>query len=236
MSAIETATLAGSDAHLGSASAEPARLHAQGAESRVWEGEMSGRPCVIKERFSKKYRHPALDLKLTTSRLKQEARGIIKARKLGVLTPVLYHVDVVDAKIHMERVEGHTLKRMLHEKTLAGEELNKVLEQLGKVIARLHDGGVVHGDLTTSNLIVRTLDGALVVIDLGLSQQSTLAEDKAVDLYVLERAFISAHSADGDGLWEVVLASYKASSKWWNPTLNKFAEVRMRGRKRAMVG
>lgn len=45
----------------------------------------------------------------------------MKARKLGVLTPVLYHVDVVDAKIHMERVEGHTLKRMLHEKTLAGE-------------------------------------------------------------------------------------------------------------------
>lgn len=63
----------------------------------------------------------------------QEARGIVKARKLGVLTPVLYQVDVVDAKIAMERVEGRTLKRMLHEKSLAGEGMS-----LAASSSRLH--------------------------------------------------------------------------------------------------
>ena len=37
-----------------------------------------------------------------------------------------------------------------------------------------------------------------VLIDFGLSYNNTLAEDKAVDLYVLERAFTSAHSALGN--------------------------------------
>ncbi len=36
-----------------------------------------------------------------------------------------------------------------------------------------------------------------VIIDFGLSTTSTVAEDKGVDLYVLERAFISAHSKQG---------------------------------------
>lgn len=220
-----------------SPSSDSACLHAQGAESRVWRGRLAGRPCLVKERFSKKYRHPALDAKLTAGRLKQEARGIFKARKLGVLTPVLYHVDLSTSKVFMERIEGQTLKHLLHSKSLAEDELAALLRKLGEVIARMHDGGLIHGDLTTSNLMLRSSsDRALVVIDLGLSQQSTIAEDKAVDLYVLERAFRSAHSADGEGLFEAVLAAYKSKSKWWNPTLNKFGEVRMRGRKRAMVG
>lgn len=220
-----------------SSSMEPSCLHAQGAESKVWRGRIAGRSCLIKERFSKKYRHPALDAKLTSVRLKQEARGIYKARKLGIVTPVLFHVDLVASKIYMERIEGDTLKRLLHSKTLAQDDLAAILQKLGEVIAVMHDGGLIHGDLTTSNLMLRNSNNRqLVVIDLGLSQQSTIAEDKAVDLYVLERAFKSAHSADGEGLFEAVLAAYKAKSKWWNPTLNKFAEVRMRGRKRAMVG
>lgn len=47
-----------------------------------------------------------------------------------------------------------------------------------------------------------------VLIDFGLSNNSTLAEDKAVDLYVLERAFQSTHPAS-DELFNQILASYK---------------------------
>lgn len=61
-------------------------------------------------------------------------------------------------------------------------------------MAKLHDGGMIHGDLTTSNMIVRKADEALVLIDFGLATIATLPEDKAVDLYVLERAITSAHS------------------------------------------
>ena len=53
---------------------------------------------------------------------------------------------------------------------------------------------MIHGDLTTSNMIVREADEALVLIDFGLATVATLPEDKAVDLYVLERAITSAHS------------------------------------------
>jgi TP53 regulating kinase-like protein len=66
--------------------------------------------------------------------------------------------------------------------------------KIGRAVARLHDGGLVHGDLTTSNMILRDADGVLVLIDFGLAANATLAEDKAVDLYVLERAITSAHS------------------------------------------
>jgi len=62
----------------------------------------------------------------------------------------------------------------------------------------MHDAEIVHGDLTTSNLMVKDSadSGAapeVVVIDFGLGMMKPNQEDKAVDLYVLERAFISTH-------------------------------------------
>ncbi|CAN6310028.1 unnamed protein product [Urochloa humidicola] len=40
-----------------------------GAEGRVFVSTFVGRKCVIKERFSKKYRHPLLDAKLIPKQL-----------------------------------------------------------------------------------------------------------------------------------------------------------------------
>ncbi|MED6118468.1 hypothetical protein PIB30_002718 [Stylosanthes scabra] len=141
----------------------PLVLLKQGAEARVFESNFVGRRSVIKERFSKKYRHPTLDSKLTLRRLNAEARCMTKARKLGSGT------------------------------------------------------------------------NQLVLIDFGLSFTSTLPEDKAVDLYVLERALLSMHSSCGN-VMDRILAAYRKSSKQWSSTLNKLAQVRQRGRKRTMVG
>jgi TP53 regulating kinase-like protein len=66
------------------------------------------------------------------------------------------------------------------------------MQEIGGIIAKLHDINLIHGDLTTSNILMRP-DGRLVAIDFGLSHVSTMIEDKAVDLYVLERAFLSTH-------------------------------------------
>ncbi|PSC76037.1 TP53-regulating kinase isoform B [Micractinium conductrix] len=211
-------------------------LHSQGAEARVWEGSFLGRSAIVKQRFSKKYRHPQLDAKLTVSRLKGEVRSMMRARKLGVHTPVLYQVDHATACIYMERIEGHSLKTLLHNDELQGAELDALLLEVGRVIARLHDGGLVHGDLTTSNMMLRGSDKQLILIDFGLSYNSVVPEDKGVDLYVLERAFASAHAERGAAMFEAVLEAYRRASKQWSATLNRFAEVRMRGRKRAMVG
>ncbi|EIE22357.1 kinase-like protein [Coccomyxa subellipsoidea C-169] len=212
------------------------QLVSQGAEAKLWKGVYLGRPTIVKQRFNKKYRHSTLDTKLTLSHLHalQEVRSILRARKLGVPTPVLYFVEHEASAIYMELVQGCSVKAALLEGKLSEEERHALLREIGRVVALLHDGGMVHGDLTTSNMLLKG-NSSLVLIDFGLSSNTTLPEDKAVDLYVLERAFTSAHAASGN-LFKDILASYRQHSRMWCPTLNKFAEVRMRGRKRTMVG
>ncbi|KAL8029066.1 hypothetical protein ABFX02_14G204600 [Erythranthe guttata] len=210
----------------------------QGAEARVFESTFVGKRSVVKERFSKKYRHPSLDTKLTVKRLNAEARCMTKARKLGVLTPVLYAVDPLMHTLTFEFVVGPAVKDVLLGFGLKGiveEQLDDIATQIGNAIGKIHDGGLIHGDLTTSNMLIRHDTSKLVLIDFGLSFTSTLPEDKAVDLYVLERALLSMHSSCGN-VMDKILAAYRKSSKQWSSTLNKLAQVRQRGRKRTMIG
>uniref|UniRef100_A0A1J3CY84 non-specific serine/threonine protein kinase n=1 Tax=Noccaea caerulescens TaxID=107243 RepID=A0A1J3CY84_NOCCA len=210
----------------------------QGAEARVFESTFAGRKSIVKERFSKKYRHPILDSKLTIKRLNAEARCMTKARKLGVCTPVLYAVDPQIHSLTLEYIEGISVKDVFLKFGANGiveERLDDVAAQIGEAIAKLHDGGLAHGDLTTSNMLVRSGTNQLVLIDFGLSFTSTLPEDKAVDLYVLERALLSMHSSCGN-VMDRILTSYRKSSKQWSATFNKLAQVRQRGRKRTMIG
>ncbi|WMV40537.1 hypothetical protein MTR67_033922 [Solanum verrucosum] len=182
--------------------------------------------CIIKERFSKKYRHPTLDLKLILKGLNAEARCVTKARRLGVATPVLYVVDPVMHTLTYEYIEGPSVKDIFLGFGLVGvdEELMvDIATQIGNAIGKLHDGGLVHGDLTTSNMLLRSAANQLVLIDFGLSFTSTLPEDKAVDLYVLERALLSMHSSCGD-VMDRILAAYRKSSKQWSSTLNRLAQ------------
>lgn len=123
------------------------------------------------------------------------------------------------------RVPGVTLKEALRAGTMLSDEQKKdVLICLGSMIGKLHDGGVIHGDLTTSNVLYNSTTGEVCLIDFGLSQFSILSEDRAVDLYVLERSFTSAHAADGESMFEEFITAYRRSSQNWSSTFNKFAE------------
>ncbi|XP_043717997.1 EKC/KEOPS complex subunit TP53RK-like isoform X3 [Telopea speciosissima] len=167
-----------------------------------------------------------------------EARCVAKARCLGVSTPVLYALDPVLHTLTFEYVEGPAVKEIFLDFGLNGvnqELMNDVAAQIGYTIGKLHDGGLIHGDLTTSNMLLQNGTNQLVLIDFGLSFMSTLPEDKAVDLYVLERALLSMHSSCGN-VMDQILAAYRKSSKQWSSTWNKLAQVRQRGRKRTMVG
>ncbi|MED6275266.1 TP53 regulating kinase [Characodon lateralis] len=103
----------------------------------------------------------------------------------------------------------------------------------------MHDENVIHGDLTTSNILLRhrpeDTEQELVFIDFGLSYISALPEDKAVDLFVLEKAFLGTHP-NTDVLFEKLLKSYTATSKMSLAVITKLDEVRLRGRKRSMMG
>lgn len=94
----------------------------------------------------------------------------------------------------------------------------------------MHDAEVIHGDLTTSNVIVRCTDAAIsadvVIIDFGLGTMKPTMEDKAVDLYVLERAFISTHPGS-EFIVSALLESYRFTSRKGTPTLQKLEQVQI---------
>jgi len=90
--------------------------------------------------------------------LEQEARCVTKARKLGVFTPVLYAVDPVLHTLTFEYVEGPSVKDVFLEfgsRDLGEESLDNIATQIGHAIGKLHDGGLIHGDLTTSNMLLK---------------------------------------------------------------------------------
>lgn len=208
-------------------------LIAQGAESRLWETTFLQHEVIIKERFSKGYRAEELDKKLTLTRLKQESRGLIRCRKLGVLTPVLYFIDYNTSSLYLQKIKGQTVRDVLNN-GLDPIKLEEICKKIGTAIAKLHDGNLNHGDLTTSNMMIQQ-DEALVFTDFGLSYFSNEMEDKAVDLYVLERAIMSAH-ADLKNAFQMILDAYQEATKLWSRVYPKYTEVRMRGRKRLMIG
>lgn len=119
---------------------------------------------------------------------------MVRARRMGLRTPVVYLVEHEAHTIYMEHIAGSSVKALLRAGELSPGELSGVMAKVGRALAVLHDGGLVHGDLTTSNMMLEAGTGELVLIDYGLAANTVIPEDKAVDLYVLERAFSSAHS------------------------------------------
>ncbi|KAG7394252.1 TP53 regulating kinase [Phytophthora boehmeriae] len=215
-------------------------LISQGAEAKVFETDFCGRPCVVKERIKKSYRLPALDKKLSHRRLVQEARCILKCRRAGVLTPCIFLVDEDKSRLYLEKVLGGSLKDYLRRAYKLdphyGSSAMKKAYQIGEAIAKMHDADIVHGDLTTSNMMLSSDDATEVtMIDFGLANSQPLPEDKAVDLYVMERAFNSTH-VNSELLVAEVLRAYRAKSRRADAIFQKLSQVRLRGRKRTMVG
>lgn len=239
-------------------------LITQGAEALLYRSTylLPSIPCALKYRPSKPYRHPILDVRLTKHRILSEARVLVKCRREGVPVPAVYALDEAAGWLMIEWIEGEVvrarlnewLKRRKEEEVAEGvddEELLELMTRVGSAVGRMHAVGVIHGDLTTSNLMLRPrgkeelngdlaaapkmLDGEIVLIDFGLASQNQADEDRAVDLYVLERAFGSTHPR-AESLFGGVLKAYEKSFKGAGVVLKKLEEVRMRGRKRSMLG
>ncbi|KAH9515748.1 TP53 regulating kinase [Bulinus truncatus] len=222
---------------------ETMKLIKQGAEAKLYMFDFYGRPCIVKERFQKKYRHPSLDTTLTNQRIKSEVRANLRCRMAGILTPTIFMVNFQDNSIYMEEIQDAiTVKSYITDASLKGEcsSLLPLAEIIGQTLSKMHANNIIHGDLTTSNMLLQgnPSDLKLVLIDFGLSSFEASAEDKGVDLYVLERAFLSSHP-NSQELFNTILISYQNSTKnrsTCKEVLVKLEEVRMRGRKRTMVG
>ncbi|KAK2000180.1 tyrosine protein kinase [Colletotrichum falcatum] len=233
-------------------------LVTQGAEARLYRTTFlaPGLPAALKHRPKKPWRHPTLDARLTRARILAEARVLAKCRREGCPVPALYALDEVAGWLMLEWIPGAPVRVRINE-WLDGPgaapgrdatDLRDLMRRIGAAIGRMHKIGVVHGDLTTSNMMLRppkptaspspspsVVDGDVFIIDFGLASQSTSDEDRAVDLYVLERAFGSTHPR-AESYFQDVLDAYRTSYKQAPVTLKKLEDVRMRGRKRSMIG
>jgi TP53 regulating kinase-like protein len=204
-------------------------LMKKGAEASLFVAEWHGRKVVFKVRVPKNYRPPRLDLQLRSYRTVHEPLLMHEAKAAGVVTPLIYLVNVSESTIIMEYIEGQQLKLLLN---VAGRhERHALCFRIGESVARLHSHGLIHGDLTTSNMILNS-DGKIVFVDFGLGEKNNELEAQGVDLHLLKRALQSTHFQRWEECFQAVLSGYTSvlgvqSAK---NVYEKIREIERRGR------
>jgi TP53 regulating kinase-like protein len=158
-----------------------------------------------------------------------EPNIIHRAKEAGVPTPTIFLVDVADANIVMEFVEGKQVKEVLD--NVSPEERLALSKQIGMLIGRLHKHGIIHGDLTTSNMIL-TPYSKVVFIDFGLSERSIELEPKGVDLHLMKRTLNSTHYRHARECFKAVMEGYSESvgAEETKNVNTKIREIEKRGR------
>lgn len=169
---------------------------------------------VVKTRPAKTYRHPRLDARLRRFRTRRESKVL---QRLPVAGPAFRWADDKEMVVRMQFLDGPQLRDALDE-----TNAKRYAQEVGRLVRELHDAGICHGDLTTSNMVL--VDEEVHLIDFGLSFFSDDVEGKAVDLHLLKHSLDAKHP--GLGMWDGVLAAYNPSQE----LLERFEEVEARGR------
>ncbi|MBU5687967.1 MAG: Kae1-associated serine/threonine protein kinase [Candidatus Aenigmarchaeota archaeon] len=181
---------------------------------------------VIKERIEKRYRIREIDQKIRRLRTSLEANLIAEVRRHGVNAPVIIDVDKDNFKIKMSFIEGIRIKEYFY--TSKNDEIKKICLKIGEAIGRMHSAGIVHGDLTTSNMIFK--DGEVYFIDFGLGFFSKRIEDFGTDLKLLKEALQSTHFKILKICWDNILKGYKKEYKEADKVIEKVKEIEKRAR------
>ncbi|MEM3874629.1 MAG: Kae1-associated kinase Bud32 [Candidatus Bathyarchaeia archaeon] len=205
------------------------RLIKRGAEACLYLADWHGRKVVMKRRLPKKYRVSALDEKIRAYRTIHESQLMHEAKKAGVPTPTIYLVDVKDATIIMEFIEGEQVKKLLAK---VSESTRQTLcRKIGELIGKLHKNGIIHGDLTTSNMI-QTPEGKIFFLDFGLGEKTKELEARGVDLHLMKRALQSTHFQFAEKCFDAVIEGYASilGTDEVKNVLDKIKEIERRGR------
>jgi TP53 regulating kinase-like protein len=183
---------------------------------------------ILKQRVPKAYRIRELDEKLRRSRTSLEAKLLTDAKRAGVPTPTIYEVNLQNTRIVMEFIEGVQVKQVLNDPSFRGKR--KICRLIGRFIARLHKAGMVHGDLTTSNMILAK-NGGLYFVDFGLGEYNPSVEARGVDIHLLKRALQSVHFRIINEVYREVLRSYRSEfGKESEDVIKRAEEIERRGR------
>ncbi len=162
----------------------------RGAEADIHLTTFLGRKVVAKWRVPKTYRNKKIDDLLRKSRTKSEARLMSEVKKYGVSSPVIYDVNIDECMITMEYLKGKRIKDILN--NVSENERKKICYMIGESVGKMHKNNIIHGDLTTSNMIL--LNNKIFFIDFGLGEKNPEIEAKGVDLHVMMEGFEGAHS------------------------------------------
>jgi Kae1-associated kinase Bud32 len=187
----------------------------RGAEAILYEEN----DVVLKVRPKKAYRIPEIDDILRKKRTRQESRILAKLKAKGLPVPGVKDVSV--DTFTMDKVSGVQVKEVLDSQPL-------LARKIGLLVAQVHDLDIIHGDLTTSNMILDA-EGDVHLIDFGLGYQSKRLEDKAVDIHLFLRALESRHYRVKDEAYASFLEGY-SSSLTAAAVLKKLGDVELRGR------
>jgi TP53 regulating kinase-like protein len=201
----------------------------KGAEASLFLADWHGKRVVIKARLPKKYRPEELDAAIRGYRTVHEPQLMHEAKKAGVATPFIFLVDLKNAAITMEFVEGKQVKQLLG--SISKQERQKLCFKVGELIGKLHAHGVIHGDLTTSNMLLNG-EGKIFLVDFGLGEKNTELEARGVDLHLMKRALQSTHYQFAEECFESVMKGYTAvfGAEEAGKVLGKIKEIEKRGR------
>ena len=183
----------------------------EGAEADIYELELLGIKAVMKYRRPKPYLVKDIEESLRGQRTKTEARILSKASSLISAPKPLF---VAKYAIIMKKLEGIQASK----KPSLGEPSATAS---GKAMAALHSSGIIHGDFTTANILIKS--EGISVIDFGLSYYSSSAEDMAFDLLLFKR---SVNEEDFHAFERAYKNGFVKSAE----VLKKLSEIEKRGR------
>ena len=203
-------------------------LH-RGAEADLSLARIGSWRVVIKRRVRKEYRNPSLDEQIRHDRTLSEASIIHEAKTAGTRVPSIVGVDIENNAIAMTHLDGQVARELLDEMGI--HKARELLRSIGEQIGLLHSAGIVHGDLTTSNVIVSP-SGAPFIVDFGMSRRSTEPEDRGVDLHLLQRSIVASHNKNPVSMMNAMIRGYEqaAGKKVADTTRRKAREIARRGR------
>jgi TP53 regulating kinase-like protein len=208
---------------------DEAKLLKKGAEASLFLMYWHERRVVVKVRVPKRYRPTELDVQIRSYRTIHEPQLMHEAKAAGVSTPLIYMVNLPESSITMEYIEGQQLKQVLN--TVSKGERHDLCVKIGKSTAKLHKHGLIHGDLTTSNMIL-TPDNRIFFVDFGLGEKNIELEAKGVDLHLLKRALQSTHYLFWEECFQNVLCGYTSilGVEGAEKVYEKIKEIESRGR------
>ena len=203
-------------------------LH-RGAEADLFLSQLPPWKVVVKRRVRKAYRNEQLDAVIRKERTIKEASAIRDSKVAGARLPSILGLDLERSTIIMTFIDG-TLARDTID-TMSDARRSSLLEELGRQVGILHCGGITHGDLTTSNIIIPA-DEKPFMIDFGMARKSTDHEDHGTDLHLLQRSLIATHALDAATSLRRVAKGYRevAGEEMAKSSLRKAAEIARRGR------